>query len=74
MDLSLPGPFGRQFSWNYDHVAGLWQHNGWIDAAAAAEAKLHYAAYSIRNQLVSMNCVGRNILTKIPAMAFESSQ
>ncbi|MCJ1477263.1 hypothetical protein MMC13_005934, partial [Lambiella insularis] len=47
---SLPGPLGQQFSWNYDHVSSLWQNNGWIDAATASEAKLHYAAYSIKNQ------------------------
>lgn len=46
---SLPGPLGQQFSWNYDHVSALWQNNGWIDAATAAQAKTHYAAYSIKN-------------------------
>jgi hypothetical protein len=46
---SLPGPLGQQQSWNYDHVAGLWQHEGWIDSAAAAEAKTHYGAYSVKN-------------------------
>jgi hypothetical protein len=45
---SLPGPLGQQFGWNYDHVAGLWQHDGWIDGAAAAEARLHYGAYSTK--------------------------
>ncbi|MCJ1382360.1 hypothetical protein MMC17_005473 [Xylographa soralifera] len=47
---SLPGPLGQQFSWNYDHVSALWQNNGWIDTATANEAKLNYAAYSIKNQ------------------------
>jgi hypothetical protein len=46
---SLPGPLGQQQSWNYDHVAGLWQHEGWIDAKTAAQAKTHYAGYSIKN-------------------------
>lgn len=46
---SLPGPLGMQMSWNYDHVSALWQHNGWIDSAAAGEARLHYGAYSIKN-------------------------
>ncbi|EIT81440.1 acid sphingomyelinase and PHM5 phosphate metabolism protein [Aspergillus oryzae 100-8] len=45
---SLPGPLGQQQSWNYDHVAGLWRHEGWIDEAAVQEAKLHYGAYSIK--------------------------
>ncbi|CAK7567951.1 MAG: hypothetical protein SEPTF4163_005929 [Sporothrix epigloea] len=41
------GPVGRQFSWNYDHVSSLWQHYGWLDAATAQEAALHYGAYSV---------------------------
>ena len=46
---SLLGPLGQQMSWNFDHVAGLWQNNGWISKAAAHEARLHYGAYSIKN-------------------------
>ncbi|KAI9737357.1 MAG: hypothetical protein M1834_009511 [Cirrosporium novae-zelandiae] len=45
---SLPGPLGQQMSWNFDHVSALWQHEGWIDATAAAQARLHYGAYSIK--------------------------
>ncbi|KAE8354800.1 Metallo-dependent phosphatase-like protein [Aspergillus coremiiformis] len=48
---SLPGPLGQQQSWNYDHVAGLWRHEGWIDDAAVKEARLHYGAYSIKSHL-----------------------
>lgn len=47
---SLPGPLGQQFSWNYDHVASLWQQNGWINKTMADEARLHYGAYSVKNQ------------------------
>ena len=47
---SLPGPLAQQFSWNYDHVASLWQHNGWINSTTANEARLHYGAYSVQNQ------------------------
>ena len=47
---SEPDGLGQQLSWNYDHVAGLWQHNGWIDRRTAQEARLHYGAYSIKNQ------------------------
>jgi len=47
---SLPGPLGQQFSWNYDHVASLWQQNGWINSSTADEARLHYGAYSVKNQ------------------------
>lgn len=46
---NLPGPLGQQQSWNYDHVASLWQHEGWIDAATAKEARTHYAGYSVKS-------------------------
>lgn len=39
---SLPGPLGMQMSWNFEHVSKLWLQHGWIDAAAAREARLHY--------------------------------
>ena len=45
---SLPGRLGEQQSWNYDHLAGLWMHEGWIDAKTAAEARRHYGGYSIK--------------------------
>lgn len=47
---SLPGPLGQQFSWNYNHVAGLWEKFGWIDNKGADEARLHYGAYSVKNK------------------------
>lgn len=45
----MPGPLGQQFSWNYNHVSGLWQHNGWLSSSDAAEAAVHYGAYSVKN-------------------------
>jgi hypothetical protein len=45
----LPGHLGQQQSWNYNHLAGLWQHNNWISAEAASQARMHYAAYSINH-------------------------
>ncbi|KAE8146502.1 Metallo-dependent phosphatase-like protein [Aspergillus avenaceus] len=45
---TLPGPLGQQQSWNYDHLADLWRHEGWIDEDAVQDAKLHYGAYSIK--------------------------
>lgn len=36
-------------SWNWDHVSSLWQHNNWISAEAAQQARTHYAAYSINH-------------------------
>jgi hypothetical protein len=46
---SLPGALGQQQSWNYNHVAALWQQNGWISSTGASEARMHYAAYSINH-------------------------
>lgn len=45
----LPGNLGQQQSWNYDHVASLWQHNNWITQEASSQARMHYAAYSINH-------------------------
>ncbi|KAL8736504.1 MAG: hypothetical protein Q9166_000296 [cf. Caloplaca sp. 2 TL-2023] len=47
---SEPDGLGQQFSWNYDHVAGLWQLNGWLNSTDADEARVHYGAYSVKNQ------------------------
>ena len=46
---SMPDGLGQQFSWNYNHVAGLWQHNDWINSSGADQARLHYGAYSVKN-------------------------
>ncbi|TIA10316.1 sphingomyelin phosphodiesteras-like protein [Aureobasidium pullulans] len=45
---SLPGDLGMQMSWNFDHVAGLWQEEGWLNSTAANQARLHYGAYSVK--------------------------
>ncbi|KAF7793419.1 hypothetical protein EIP86_004531 [Pleurotus ostreatoroseus] len=45
---SLNGALAEQFSWNYDHVAGLWQHEKWLPESALALARAHYAAYMVR--------------------------
>jgi hypothetical protein len=36
-----------QFSWDYSHVASLWQEDGWLDKNASAYASVHYGAYAI---------------------------
>ncbi|OCT53779.1 Ser/Thr protein phosphatase family protein [Cladophialophora carrionii] len=46
---SLPGPLGQQQSWNWNHVASLWQQNNWITPEAAQEARTHYGGYSINH-------------------------
>ncbi|KAA1467835.1 sphingomyelin phosphodiesterase [Dentipellis sp. KUC8613] len=45
---AIGGELANQFSWNYDHVAGLWEHEGWIPQSAANLARAHYAAYMVR--------------------------
>ncbi|THH00668.1 hypothetical protein EW026_g1883 [Hermanssonia centrifuga] len=45
---SLGGALADQFSWNYDHVAALWQHEQWISEEAVQLARAHYAAYMVK--------------------------
>ncbi|KAK9850336.1 hypothetical protein MYU51_012249 [Penicillium brevicompactum] len=45
---NMPGRLGEQQSWNYDHLAALWQHEGWISRETADEARTHYGGYSIK--------------------------
>ncbi|CAL5866360.1 uncharacterized protein PFLUO_LOCUS568 [Penicillium psychrofluorescens] len=56
---SLPGRLGEQQSWNYHHIAGLWQHEGWIDRETVEEADTHYGGYSIKThyglRIISFN-------------------
>ncbi|KAI0756580.1 sphingomyelin phosphodiesterase [Daedaleopsis nitida] len=47
---SLGGALAEQFSWNYNHVASLWQHEGWIRQSAVDLARAHYAAYMVRRR------------------------
>jgi hypothetical protein len=46
---SLPGPLGQQFSYNYNHVASLWENFGWINSTGADQARAHYGGYSVKN-------------------------
>jgi hypothetical protein len=45
---NLPGRLGEQQSWNYEHLAGLWRHEGWISRETADEASTHYGGYSVK--------------------------
>jgi len=45
---SIGGALADQFSWNYDHVASLWQHEDWLPEAAVEFARSHYAAYMVK--------------------------
>jgi hypothetical protein len=44
---SRGGAEHAQFSWDYSHVASLWQEDGWLDKNASAYASVHYGAYAI---------------------------
>ncbi|KAI7548074.1 sphingomyelin phosphodiesterase-like protein [Hortaea werneckii] len=46
---SMPGNLSTQMSWNYNHVAGLWKHEGWLNETAEQQARVHYGAYSVKN-------------------------
>ena len=35
---------------NYDHVAALWKHEGWIPQSPVDLAHAHYAAYMVRRK------------------------
>ena len=35
---------------NYDHLAGLWELEDWIDAKTAQQARTHYSAYSVHRR------------------------
>ncbi|RDB29530.1 Sphingomyelin phosphodiesterase [Hypsizygus marmoreus] len=56
---SLGGALANQFSWNYDHVAGLWKHEKWLPDAAVKLAKAHYSAYMVKRmdglRIISLN-------------------
>ncbi|KAJ7269242.1 sphingomyelin phosphodiesterase [Mycena haematopus] len=55
----LGGALGSQFSWNYDHLASLWQHEDWLPESAVELAKAHYSAYMVKRQdglrIISLN-------------------
>jgi len=56
---SLGGDLATQFSWNYDHLSALWQQEQWLPQSVAAEARTHYAAYSVQRtdglRVISLN-------------------
>ncbi|KAK0246153.1 sphingomyelin phosphodiesterase [Armillaria nabsnona] len=49
----------EQFSWNYDHVASLWEHEGWISSETASLSRAHYSAYMVNRhdglRIISLN-------------------
>ncbi|KAK0465473.1 Metallo-dependent phosphatase-like protein [Desarmillaria tabescens] len=56
----LPVPFLTYYSLrNYDHVAGLWEHEGWLSSEAANLSRAHYSAYMVNRQdglrIISLN-------------------
>lgn len=63
---SLPGRLGEQQSWNYEHLAGLWQHEGWISRKTADEAATHYGGYSVKT-LHGLRIIAFNTGMLLPA-------
>ena len=35
---------------DYQHLAALWELEGWIDASSAQQARTHYAAYTVQRE------------------------
>lgn len=42
----VPEYLADAFSWNYNHLAALWEHNGWISEDEGQQVRTHYGAYS----------------------------
>lgn len=44
---------------NYDHVASLWEHEGWISSEVASLSRAHYSAYMVNRhdglRIISLN-------------------
>jgi len=38
----------NQYSWNYDHVAALWEEENWISSSVANTARATYGAYAVQ--------------------------
>jgi len=36
-----------QYNWDYDHLAALWEYEGWLSSETAQQARTHYSAYSV---------------------------
>ncbi|KAJ6601280.1 Metallo-dependent phosphatase-like protein [Mycena vulgaris] len=56
---ALGGGLATQFSWNYDHLAALWQHEQWLPESAVELARAHYSAFMVKRQdglrVISLN-------------------
>ncbi|PPQ90943.1 hypothetical protein CVT25_008254 [Psilocybe cyanescens] len=56
---SIGGDLAQQFSWNYDHLASLWEHEKWLPEAAVNLARSHYAGYMVKRsdglRIISLN-------------------
>ncbi|KAI0654136.1 sphingomyelin phosphodiesterase [Cubamyces menziesii] len=47
---SLGGELSAQFDWHYEHLAALWEYQGWLPHSAADLARKHNAAYMVRRE------------------------
>ncbi|KAI0299797.1 Metallo-dependent phosphatase-like protein [Russula brevipes] len=74
---SLGGELGEQFSWNYDHVAALWKLEQWLPQSAVAQARAHYAGYSVQRtdglRVISLNSDIANLFNYINLSQIDNS-
>jgi hypothetical protein len=59
MHFFYKGELKNLFVRNYDHLASLWNLEQWLPQSAAAQARAHYAAYSVQRtdglRVISLN-------------------
>jgi hypothetical protein len=48
--LPILGKLLNQRYRNYEHLAALWGHEGWLPDAAVQLARTHYAAYMVQRK------------------------
>ncbi|KZT73123.1 Metallo-dependent phosphatase [Daedalea quercina L-15889] len=47
---NIGGGLDGQFDWAYQHLADLWELEGWISPESAQQARTNYAAYTVQRQ------------------------
>ncbi|KIY52639.1 sphingomyelin phosphodiesterase [Fistulina hepatica ATCC 64428] len=77
---SLGGALAEQFSWNYDHVAGLWEYENWLSGGTVKTARSHYGAYSVQRsdglRIITLNtdfCKSPNYFNYINLTSHDTS-
>ena len=59
VDSAAPSRMLNPHNRNYDHVAGLWEYEGWLPESSVDLARSHYSAYMVRRKdglrVISLN-------------------